>query len=198
MAVTGSVSTGVLQIDVTASLQAWQADPTANLGWAFLPSGTDGVDFYSSESGNAPRLIVDFTQATAVTNTATAGNDTLTGGSGDDTLFGGAGDDILNGTDSVAVGLNELDTLMGGGGADQFILGDANIAFYSTGGSLDYVVIQDFTAGVDTIQLHGSASNYQQSAQAGDVFLYHGANQDLVAQVENITFLDFNSHVAFI
>ena len=95
------------------------------------------------------------------------GNDSLIGGSGDDSLYGGDGDDILNGTDNVAVGLFEQDSLMGGGGADQFILGDAGSAFYNGGGSLDYVVIQDFTVGIDTVQLHGSASDYQQSCASG-------------------------------
>ena len=126
------------------------------------------------------------------------GNDSLIGGNGDDTLYGGDGDDILNGTDSVAVGLLEIDSLTGGAGADQFILGDANTAFYSTGGDQDYAVIQDFTAGLDTVQLHGSASNYHQSSQAGDLFLYHGPNQDLVAQFESLTSLNFNSHVTFV
>ncbi|MCG8363709.1 MAG: DUF642 domain-containing protein, partial [Pseudanabaenales cyanobacterium] len=131
-------------------------------------------------------------------NELTAGNDSLTGGSGNDTLYGGAGDDILNGTDSVAIGLNEQDTLMGGDGADQFILGDANSAYYNAGGSLDYALIQDFTAGIDTVQLHGSAADYQQSSQAGNVFLYHGITQDLVAQFEHLNSLDFNSNVTFV
>ena len=125
------------------------------------------------------------------------GNDDLTGGSGHDTLYGSEGNGILNGTDSVAVGPNEQDSLMGGGNADQFILGDTSSAYYSTGGSLDYVVIQALTVGIDTVQLHGSAADYQQSSQAGDVFLYHGINQDLVAQFENITSLDLNSNVTF-
>lgn len=45
-----NVANGWLTIDVTASLQAWQAG-TANNGWALIPfaSGTNGIDFYSSE-----------------------------------------------------------------------------------------------------------------------------------------------------
>ena len=65
VATTNWVSTGILQIDVTASLQAWQADPTTNKGWAFLPTGSDGVYFDSAEGSNAPRLVVDVNQGTA-------------------------------------------------------------------------------------------------------------------------------------
>jgi len=42
--------TGTMNVDVTAALQAWQADPSSNHGWVLLPTGSDGVDFYSSES----------------------------------------------------------------------------------------------------------------------------------------------------
>ena len=57
---TGSVSTGLLQIDVTASLQSWIGDPAQNLGWAMLPTGGNGVDFDSSEGATPPRLEVQF------------------------------------------------------------------------------------------------------------------------------------------
>ena len=60
VASSGSVSTGVIRIDVTESLQAWQANPSANFGWALLPTGSNGVDFESSEGGYGPRLVVDF------------------------------------------------------------------------------------------------------------------------------------------
>ena len=42
-------STGNYSIDVTASLSAWAVDPSANHGWIFIPTGTDGVDIRSSE-----------------------------------------------------------------------------------------------------------------------------------------------------
>ena len=59
------VNTGILRIDVTASLQAWQANPNANHGWAFLSTGTDGVDFDSAEGNIAPRLVVDVNQGSS-------------------------------------------------------------------------------------------------------------------------------------
>jgi alkaline phosphatase len=56
----GETTSSVWAIDVTASLQAWQADPSGNHGWAFLPTDTDGVDFYSAEGSNPPKLTVTF------------------------------------------------------------------------------------------------------------------------------------------
>ncbi|MDY6839027.1 MAG: DNRLRE domain-containing protein, partial [Thermodesulfobacteriota bacterium] len=56
-------STGVQSVDVTASLAAWSSDPSANRGWIFLPTDTDGVDFRSSEyttSAQRPILTVEY------------------------------------------------------------------------------------------------------------------------------------------
>ncbi|KKK62350.1 hypothetical protein LCGC14_3005210, partial [marine sediment metagenome] len=46
--------------DVTASLQAWLAAPESNRGWALLPIGSNGWDFYSAEGATPPRLIVNY------------------------------------------------------------------------------------------------------------------------------------------
>ena len=186
--VTSFVTTGILTLDVTASLQAWQADPTANHGWAFLPTGTDGVDFDSAEGGHAPRLLVEV-------STPEGGNDQLTGGSGDDILNGGAGNDILNGSNNQVLGLNEQDTLIGGGGADKFILGKAGSAYYHQGGDADFVIIQDFDLDVDTVQLFGASTDYTQAAQGANTLLYW-QGQDLVAQFNGMTSLDL-SHASF-
>ena len=58
--VTGWVSKGSRDFDVTTSVQAW-AHGADNYGWAFLPSSSNGWDFYSSESDQAPVLTVDYT-----------------------------------------------------------------------------------------------------------------------------------------
>ena len=182
VATTNWVSTGILKIDVTKSLKAWQADPTKNYGWAFLPTGNDGVDFGSSEGANAPRLVVDVTQETSASASG-EGHDNITGNGGNDTISGGAGDDIINGTDEIVAGYYEIDILNGGAGADKFILGDTNQAYYATAGYQDYAVIEDFDSSVDTIQFYGSASDYQQQQQGNDLFL--SRNGDLVAILEN-------------
>lgn len=59
-AITGSVSSGILSIDVTNSVLAWQANPATNQGWVFLPTGDDGVDFFSAEGSIAPKLSITF------------------------------------------------------------------------------------------------------------------------------------------
>lgn len=48
-----------LTVDVTASLQAW-ANGAPNLGWAFLPTGTDGYRWDTSESATPPALTVAY------------------------------------------------------------------------------------------------------------------------------------------
>lgn len=60
-AVTAPASaTGWLSLDVTPFVQAW-ADGSPNHGIVLLDGGTDGVEFDSSESENAPVLSVGFT-----------------------------------------------------------------------------------------------------------------------------------------
>ncbi len=59
---TGS-ATGAYVIDVTTSLAAWVDNPSANRGWIFRPTGTNGVDFKTSESsaiGDRPLLTVAY------------------------------------------------------------------------------------------------------------------------------------------
>ncbi|MCC3590125.1 VWD domain-containing protein [Microcoleus sp. PH2017_28_MFU_U_A] len=89
------------------------------------------------------------------------GNDTLVGGLGNDVLKGDNGNDILTGVDINAInpGIEEIDTLTGGGGSDIFVLGDVNNTYYDNGDS-DYALITDFNASEDSIQLQGKADDY--------------------------------------
>lgn len=50
-----NISTGLLSIDLTASLQALQAGTVANHGWLLQPfaAGSNGIDFHSSEASEA-------------------------------------------------------------------------------------------------------------------------------------------------
>ncbi|MCP4787289.1 MAG: tandem-95 repeat protein [Fuerstiella sp.] len=69
---------GFVSIDVKSSLQEWSNDPTLNLGWAFLPTGTNGVGFRSSEYSDhsvRPRLNVTTDESVAVVNFAPVAND---------------------------------------------------------------------------------------------------------------------------
>ncbi|XKH61756.1 Ig-like domain-containing protein [Halomonas sediminis] len=56
---TGFVEIGTTRLDVATSLQAW-ADGQLNLGWAFLPTGSDGWFFDSAEGTTPPKLIVEY------------------------------------------------------------------------------------------------------------------------------------------
>ena len=52
---------GKVEIDVTESLELWSEEPGSNNGWAFLPVGSDGWRFASSENDEAPpRLLVEY------------------------------------------------------------------------------------------------------------------------------------------
>ena len=88
---------------------------------------------------------------------ATDGRDQITGTMADETLSGVPLGSLLKGRGTI-------DQLIGGGGNDRFLLGDASGRFYddgdnATSGSLDYAIIKDFAAG-DQIQLAGRASDY--------------------------------------
>lgn len=113
-----------------------------------------------------------------------AGNDSLEAGSGNDALYGGDGNDILvgmRGSDSLfgengndvlygfryydlagLAGVGEVDTLVGGAGADLFVItyreiGGLNTAYDNSKDSLDnedYALITDLNIGEgDLIQL---------------------------------------------
>ncbi|MFK8182232.1 MAG: calcium-binding protein, partial [Phormidesmis sp.] len=127
------------------------------------------------------------------------GNDTLYGGVGSDTLEGGAGNDVLDGSDAISAGYFETDILGGGLGADTFVVGNANQAYYLGDGDGDYALIEDFNAAEDIVQLHGSASNYTQQQQGNDTYLsYQGNTSDLVAVFKNLSSVKLNIGFTFV
>jgi Ca2+-binding RTX toxin-like protein len=97
------------------------------------------------------------------------GNDqanVITGNGGHNSIDGRGGNDTLSG---CVVGANggrrDIDTLTGGAGNDLFRLGWSAGRFYDDGlaanaGRNDYVLITDFTAGQDKLQLDGAAKDY--------------------------------------
>jgi serralysin len=135
-------------------------------------------------------------------DTLNGGNDLdiLIGGAGDDSLFGGAGNDTLTGVDpsSVKPGLNEIDRLQGGSDNDLFILGNLNKVFYSNSTSIvqDRAIIQDFAVSMDSIQLHGSASNYQLQVNGSNTDILYGSTgttpQELIGTIEGVTGLSLS------
>ncbi|KPQ33564.1 MAG: hypothetical protein HLUCCA11_18245 [Phormidesmis priestleyi Ana] len=79
------------------------------------------------------------------------------------------------------------------------MLGDANQAYYRGGGDKDYALIQDFNAAEDTIQLYGSAGNYTQQRQGNNTYLYYqGSSPELVAVLEKVSSVNFNTGFVFV
>jgi Ca2+-binding RTX toxin-like protein len=111
---------------------------------------------------------------------------TLEGGAGNDILRGNNGNDILQGSDnSNSV---EKDTLLGGLGADTFVLGTSNGgAFYIGDG---FAIIQDFKWWEgDKIQVVGNISDYRLDTtqnlignSALDTAIYRGDDLIAIAQ----------------
>ncbi|WP_307731199.1 calcium-binding protein [Microseira wollei] len=153
-----------------------------------------------------------------------AGNDILIGGTGNDYIVGGVGNDLLIGinTNSVAVsntngfvvaqistsgnpGQGEIDTLIGGDGADKFILSDSNNVYYNDGnaassGTQDYALIMDFNLKEDKIHLRGAATNYGLQTSGGDTNIYLdndaiaglSANDELIGIVKGVVNLSLS------
>jgi Ca2+-binding RTX toxin-like protein len=106
--------------------------------------GNGGNDFISGGSGSD-------------TLSGGRGNDDLRGGTGSDFLNGGLDNDILNGFGSTSD--SQIDDLVGGGGADTYVLGDAIKAFYTGNGQ--HAIIRDFSSAEgDKIRIKGSVSQY--------------------------------------
>ncbi|MGD1701812.1 calcium-binding protein [Dapis sp. BLCC M229] len=117
------------------------------------------------------------------------GNDLLLGGRQNDILSGGNGDDILIGAGLNPIpqpadpdftpppGIDEIDNLTGGTGADTFVLGDVDRVYYdddnnslfSDSGLSDYALITDFTDGQDTIQLYGGVTYEIRTVNIGSI-----------------------------
>ncbi len=89
------------------------------------------------------------------------------GTTGNDLLLGGSSNNLLVGVNpNSTAGKGEIDTLIGSGNRERFILGDANRVYYNDGDSTnsginDYANIIGFSATAgDVIQLKGKAADY--------------------------------------
>jgi hypothetical protein len=135
----------------------------------------------------------------------------MIGGGGNDALIGGSGgndtitSNSLNGTNETVKGIGELDVLVGGAGSfNTFILGDISNSYYVGQGDGDYASIVNFNADYDTIQLSGTAENYNLVNPVGGVgiaSLYHinaNGSQDLIAKITTSDLLDLNGNFAYI
>ncbi|WP_413163753.1 calcium-binding protein [Capilliphycus salinus ALCB114379] len=108
-------------------------------------------------------------------------SDTLFGGQGNDFLVGGQGNDLISGDleNDTLVGFeiesttspiisppsfnlfgNEKDTLIGGAGADEFVLADTTETYYDQGGNDDYALIVDFNLAQGDLIVIRNADEY--------------------------------------
>ena len=111
-------------------------------------------------------------------------NQSLWGSLASETIIGGNGNDnltgvLVSGITEPSLGQGQIDVLIGGLGADVFLLGDSRGIFYDDGnasstGISDYALVQDFTTGVDKLQLR--SGNYFTTASSGNTSIYWDAN----------------------
>ena len=127
------------------------------------------------------------------------GDDYLVGDSGNDILYGEAGNDTLTGSnpDFYDSGVYEYDTLVGGSGADTFVLGDWSEPYYYGDGLGGYATITDFNYWEgDQIQVFGSAYDYSLTPWGNGFDInYYG---DVIGHVENVSSFDLNLYQDFI
>ncbi len=144
---------------------------------------SNGNDFIDGGIGNDTLIGDDDRFSSDDTLIGGFGDDLLEGGNGSDFLDGGAGNDVLSGdaTFSFFESKNLVDTLTGGAGADQFILGNAEYGnFYGVGFSYDdsgqpineYAIITDFNTKEDIIQLAKSYSDFEINQLPGTPIKY--------------------------
>lgn len=137
----------------------------------------------------------------------TTGNDVITGGDGVDYITGASS----TGTTQLSMGVGQIDTLIGGLGADVFVLGDSRGVFYNDGirsnlGTADYTLIKDFNVAEDKIQLK-ARNSYNFESIGGNGYFYLNQNrtrtiekwgpnqEELIAVLEGVTVIPNNNLV---
>jgi hypothetical protein len=100
--ITGRVALGSRELDVTESVQAW-AFGAANYGWALLPSSSNGWDFSSSETSQAPVLTVNYNLGDTPSGTDTTAPAVAINTPADGTKLSGVITVTANASDNVGV-----------------------------------------------------------------------------------------------
>ena len=110
-----------------------------------------------------------------------------------DDVAGSVGDDLLVGGDTAdrIAGFSGRDYAFGGGSADLFVLGDLSRVFYADQGWADSIYIDDFTVGIDQLQLNGTASEYSAVSDAAGTWIL--AQGDAIAYLNGVTSVDLSS-----
>jgi subtilisin family serine protease len=162
---------------------------TASLVGRAVTEGRLDVSSFVARAGTAP-------PATVTSIYGTAAGETISGTTGADKIWGIA-------PSGTSLGAGTIDTLIGNGGNDVFVLGDGRGRFYDDGrsrsaGTGDYALVKDFGPG-DKVQLDGVAGNYVQKATTlngvSGMGIFHDSNanglfdsrDELVALLQNVT-----------
>ncbi|MFO7628408.1 MAG: S8 family serine peptidase [Prochlorococcaceae cyanobacterium] len=146
-----------------------------------------------------------------------AGPQILWGTTASDTITGGAGDDQIagvtaTGSTAASLGKGQIDTLVGGAGADTFLLADGRGVFYVGGnsrnmGTGDYALIADFNAAEgDRLQLRQGLSFLARTVDLGgitttEIYLSDGNavlgnGDDLIARLQGVALASGSAPVA--
>lgn len=128
------------------------------------------------------------------------------GTTGSDTVTGTTGNDRISGVPATGThkGVGTIDTLIGNGGADIFVLGDNSRGRHyddakaRSQGTADYALVKGFGAD-DKLELDGTAANYLQKAislnGASGMGIFHDSNangiydsrDELIALIEGVS-----------
>lgn len=132
------------------------------------------------------------------------GNDFISGDLGNDFISGDRGNDILTGVnlEESSFGFDQIDTLSGGNGVDNFMLSTKANTFYQDGntnvpGLSDYALITDFNINEDYLWLRAGPEYLIGSSPVGlpsgmaifiddDGLLGLTANDELIAVIQDI------------
>jgi Ca2+-binding RTX toxin-like protein len=190
---------GIDMSDFNALHNLWGASLVGSDGKAFikfdikndnLTEGNEVIKFELFDSGHhnirkkvgETFITIQDTSKTPIVTTpqslwGTVGNDIITGGAGPDRITGVS----PSGTTPSEMGRGQIDVLIGGAGADVFLLGDSRGVFYDDGiksnlGTSDYALIKDFKRGEDKIQLNKRFA-YTFETISGDGYLYLNTNR---------------------
>lgn len=130
-------------------------------------------------------------------------HDKLYGGPGSDRLLGESGNDTLVGSSEASrAGNKEVDTLIGGGGADSFVLGvrgwwGTGRLLYDDSGVQDYAKITDFELGKDVLKLvsgyqYGISNAGRWGFQGTGITANIGGQDELLAVMTNVHHSNIN------
>ena len=136
-------------------------------------------NFDSSEPAVVLEQALEFYQQIGVPKYVEIG-----GSPADDQLLG-------SGVAERLAGFGGNDYAYGGDGSDLFVLGDFGGSYYAQQGWQDSLYIEDFTVGVDQLQLQGSASEYSTTTTDTGLWLYHSG--DAVAYLKAVSAVNLNS-----